>query len=56
MRRATTFAVAAAFALGGLAGAAALLAEKPAEKSRADASRPAWTEVAWPFLEGTLRL
>jgi hypothetical protein len=52
MRAVTTIAVAAAFALGGLVGAVALLAGKPAHKSSAtaDTPHPAWTEVPWPFL------
>jgi hypothetical protein len=50
MRKTTVILAAAAFALGGLAGAYALLAERPVERgAAAGAVRPAWSEVAWPF-------
>ena len=50
MRRTTAIVAVAAFALGGLVGAYALLAEHPVERGKAaGAVRPAWTEVHWPF-------
>jgi hypothetical protein len=50
MRKTTVILAAAAFALGGLAGAYALLAERPVERgAAAGAVRPTWSEVVWPF-------
>ena len=50
MRKTTAILAVAAFALGGLFGAYALLAERPVERgAAAGAVRPAWTEVQWPF-------
>ena len=50
MRRTTVIIAATAFALGGLAGAFALLGDRPADSDMAaDAAHPAWTEVQWPF-------
>ncbi len=50
MRKTTAILAVAAFALGGLVGAYALLAERPVERgAAAGAVRPAWTEVQWPF-------
>jgi hypothetical protein len=50
MRRTTAIVAVAAFALGGLVGAYALLAERPVERGTAAGTvRPAWTEVHWPF-------
>ena len=52
MRMTTAIAVAAAFGLGGLVGALALLTSNPTADNGAAASapRPVWTEVQWPFL------
>jgi hypothetical protein len=51
MRNTTAFLAVAAFALGGLVGAYALLAERPVERGTPNGSlRPAWSEVQWPFL------
>jgi hypothetical protein len=51
MRMTTAIAVAAAFGLGGVLGAFALLAGNRAADDGAAASppRPVWTEVQWPF-------
>jgi hypothetical protein len=50
MRKTTITLAIAAFALGGLVGAYALLAERPVERGvAAGAVRPVWTEVQWPF-------
>ena len=50
MRTTTAILVAAAFALGGLVGAYALLGEHPLERGTASGSlHPAWTEARWPF-------
>jgi hypothetical protein len=50
MRRTTVICAGAAFALGGLVGAYALLADKPVERGVAmGAPHPAWREVQWPF-------
>ena len=50
MRKTTITLAIAAFALGGLVGAYALLAERPVERgAAAGAVRPVWTEVQWPF-------
>ena len=46
MRKTTILLALAAFAIGGLVGAYALLAEKPASSG---AAHPAWQEVQWPF-------
>ena len=50
MRKTTITLAIAAFALGGLVGAYALLAERPVERGTAAGSvPPVWTEVQWPF-------
>jgi hypothetical protein len=50
MRTTTVILVAAAFALGGLVGAYALLGEHPLERGTASgSSQPAWSETPWPF-------
>src|SRR5215204_846880 len=50
MRKTTITLAIAAFALGGLVGAYALLAERPVERGTATgALHPVWTEVQWPF-------
>ena len=50
MRKTTVIFATAAFALGGLVGAYALLAERPVERgAAAGAVHPAWSEVQWPF-------
>ena len=50
MRKTTITLAIASFALGGLVGAYALLAERPVERgAAAGALRPVWTEVQWPF-------
>ena len=50
MRKTTITLAVAAFALGGLVGAYALLAERPLERGTvAGAVHPAWSEVQWPF-------
>ena len=50
MRRTSIILAVAAFALGGMVGAYALLAERPVERGTATgALRPAWSETAWPF-------
>jgi hypothetical protein len=50
MRKTTITLAIAAFALGGLVGAYALLAERSVERgAAAGALRPVWTEVQWPF-------
>lgn len=50
MRKTTVIVATAAFALGGLVGAYALLVERPLERgTAAGAFRPAWSEVQWPF-------
>ena len=52
MKTATAIAVVAAFALGGLAGALALLAAKPSDPvgtTTTTAGAPAWSETQWPF-------
>jgi xanthine/CO dehydrogenase XdhC/CoxF family maturation factor len=50
MRTTTVILVAAAFALGGLVGAYALLMERPLERGAvAGALHPAWSETPWPF-------
>ena len=50
MRKTTVIVAVAAFALGGLVGAYALLAEQPVERGAAAGTiRPAWNEVQWPF-------
>src|SRR5258708_39050122 len=54
MRLTTTIIAAATFALGGLVGAAALLAghgaiHGPAGDSAPGTFKPVWTEVQWPF-------
>ena len=49
MKRIIAVAVAAGF--GGLLGSAALFASKPSDVGEAAArdTRPAWTEIGWPF-------
>src|SRR5205085_5263445 len=49
MRKTTVILAIAAFALGGLVGAYALLAERPVERGTAAGVHPAWSEVQWPF-------
>jgi hypothetical protein len=50
MRRTTVILAIAAFALGGLAGTYALLADRPVERGAlAGAVQPSWVEVQWPF-------
>jgi hypothetical protein len=50
MRKTTIILAVAAFAMGGLVGAYALLAERPLERGAASGSlHPAWSEVRWPF-------
>jgi hypothetical protein len=50
MRKTTAIIAVAAFALGGLVGAYALLADKPADRSVATAApNPVWSEAPWPF-------
>lgn len=50
MRKTSIMLAAAAFALGGLVGAYALLAERPVERGAATgALHPAWSETHWPF-------
>jgi hypothetical protein len=50
MRRTSIVLAVAAFALGGLVGAYALLAERPVERGAvAGALHPAWSETQWPF-------
>ena len=50
MRKTTVLLAIAAFALGGLVGAYALLAERLVERgTAAGAVHPAWSEVQWPF-------
>ncbi|MEA2978229.1 MAG: hypothetical protein QOF09_52 [Alphaproteobacteria bacterium] len=50
MRKTTIILAVAAFAVGGLVGAYALLAERPVERgAAAGAIHPAWSEVQWPF-------
>jgi hypothetical protein len=50
MRRTSVILAVTAFALGGLVGAYALLAERPVERGAGvGAFRPAWSEVQWPF-------
>jgi hypothetical protein len=48
-KHATILIVAAAFTLGGLAGAFALLAQTRGSEATTTASDSAWREVAWPF-------
>ena len=45
MRRTSIFVAIAAFALGGMVGAYALLVERGAGGE----PHPAWSEIAWPF-------
>jgi hypothetical protein len=47
-KRATILTAIAAFAMGGMVGAVALLAEPPAD-SAATMPHPVWREVRWPF-------
>ena len=50
MRQTSVILAVAAFALGGLMGAYALLAERPLERGAAlGAMHPAWSEMQWPF-------
>jgi hypothetical protein len=50
MRKTTILLAVAAFALGGLVGAYALLADRPVERgTAAGVVHPAWSEVQWPF-------
>jgi hypothetical protein len=50
MRHTSVILTVAAFALGGLVGAYALLAERPLERGAAlGALQPAWSETPWPF-------
>jgi hypothetical protein len=50
MRKTTITLAVAAFALGGLVGAYALLTERPVEHgATAGAVHPVWAEVQWPF-------
>ena len=50
MRHTSVILTVAAFALGGLVGAYALLAERPLERGVAlGALHPAWSETPWPF-------
>jgi len=51
MKTATAIAVVAAFALGGLVGALALLAAKPSDPvgTPTAAGGPVWSETQWPF-------
>jgi hypothetical protein len=50
MRHTSVILTVAAFALGGLVGAYALLAERPLERGAAlGALQPAWNETPWPF-------
>lgn len=50
MRQTSVILAVAAFALGGLMGAYALLAERPLERGAAlGALHPAWSEMQWPF-------
>ena len=50
MRHTSVILTVAAFALGGLVGAYALLAERPLERGAASgAMHPAWSEMQWPF-------
>jgi hypothetical protein len=50
MRKTTIILAVLAFALGGLVGAYALLAERPLERgTAAGALHPAWSEARWPF-------
>ena len=50
MRKTTVIFATAAFALGGLVGVYALLAERPLERGVAlGAMHPAWSEMQWPF-------
>jgi len=50
MRRPSIILAVAAFALGGMVGAYALLAERPVERGIATGElHPAWSETAWPF-------
>jgi hypothetical protein len=50
MKKGTVITVVAAFGLGALIGALAWLAIGYAKDIAVSKSRPAWTEVAWPFL------
>ena len=50
MRHTSVILTVAAFALGGLVGAYALLTERPLERGAvAGALQPAWSEMPWPF-------
>jgi len=50
MRKTSVILAIAAFALGGLAGFYALLADRPLERGAiAGAVHPAWSEMQWPF-------
>jgi hypothetical protein len=50
MRKTTVMLTIAAFALGGVVGAYALLRDRPVERgAAAGAVHPAWNEVQWPF-------
>ncbi len=50
MRHTSVILTVAAFAVGGLVGAYALLAERPLERGAAlGALQPAWNEAPWPF-------
>jgi hypothetical protein len=50
MRKPTILLAVAAFAMGGLVGAYALLAEHPLERGVTSGSlHPAWSEIRWPF-------
>jgi hypothetical protein len=49
MKRITGIVAVAAFALGGLVSAYALLPGRPSPANASRASHPAWQEVAWPF-------
>jgi hypothetical protein len=50
MRKTSIVLAAVAFALGGLVGAYALLAERPVERGAAAGNlHPAWSETHWPF-------
>ena len=50
MRKATVILTVGALALGGLAGAYALLPERvPAPAAVSSVPHPVWQEVAWPF-------
>src|SRR6478609_3108339 len=50
MRKTSVILAIAAFALGGLAGFYALLADRPLERGAiAGAVHPVWSEMQWPF-------